>query len=328
MSSEVPTQLRSAARTALNLFLWIAAILVLIYLLSGIYSVANNEVAVHQRFGRIVNAHVEPGIHFALPWPIDSISKVPTRVDSETILDFSQNFTLDREGTITFSTLTGLGTYVITADNNLVNLECVIQYEVVDPRDYLFNLGEATEDTAGGVKRFLIEMTCTTLIHCFARRGVDEALTSWEPIVAYVKKELQDRLNEIGSGLAVTFVEIRALKPPARVQEFFNDVINAKIDMQKAINDAESYQNEEIPAAEGRAARLRASAEGIRAEVEEKARGEADRFLSILDEYQKSPDLTRYRLYMETIREILVTVENSYIVDTARTGAATLKLLK
>jgi membrane protease subunit HflK len=329
MTKAVPQQLRSAARTVLNLFLWILGILLVIYLFSGTYSIANNEVGVLQRFGKIIDPNVRPGIHLALPWPIDRVNKVPMpKVERIHIQDFSQNFTFGVEG-LSFTSLTGLGTYGITGDNNLVNLECVLQYEVSDPVAYLFNLGDSVQTVERSTKRFLTEMACNTILHCLSEMGVDEALTNWERIVFYVKEELQRRLDDLESGLDVTFVEIKELRPPARVQEYFTDVVTATIDKKRAIKEAETYYEVEKSAAKGRAARLLAEGEAYYNERVQKAQGEAERFLKLHSEYRKDRELTRYRLYMESIQEILAAVERSYIMDTTTAGKpALIKLLK
>jgi membrane protease subunit HflK len=210
-----------------------------------------------------------------------------------------------------------------------VNLECVLQYEVRDPEAYLFNLGDGVATVETSTKRFLTELACNTILHCLSGIGVDEVLTNWERIVTYVKRELQQRLDDLDSGLVVTFVEIKELRPPARVQEYFSDVVTASNDKERAIQEAESYRNEEIPSAKGRAARLRAEGEAYYTEVTNNAKGEADRFLKLYSEYRKDKELTRYRLYMEAVQEVLATVERSYIMDTTSSGKpALIKVLK
>jgi membrane protease subunit HflK len=312
-------ELRSAVQRTLVLFFLIAVVLVILYFCSGIYSVENNEVGVHQRFGKIIQPNVRPGIHYALPWPFDRVDKVPTRVERIHIQDFSQAYSLG-EGGLTFSSLTGLGTYAITGDNNLLNLECILQYEVVDPVAYLFNLGERVEKAGSTAKIFLRELTCNAMLHCLTRMGVDEAFLGWEFIVTRVKREVQDRLTDLDCGLAVTFVEIKELKPPTRVQEYFDDVINAKIDKDKAIKEAEAYAGEEIPAARGRAKRLITESQAYYDKAVQSAEGEADRFLRQYSEYRKDKKQVRYRLYMETVQEVLASVERSFIVDTRSGG--------
>ncbi len=323
MSKMVPDQFKTAARTSANMLLWITAVLIVIYLVSGVYSVANNEVGVLQFFGKIVDPAVKSGIHYALPWPFYRIDRVPTRKVAKLLIeDFSQS---EFGAPNPFTYITGLNTYAVTGDNNLINLACVVQYKIDDPVAYLFNLRanlpktdkSRLQEADLSVKLFLKEMACSTLLDCLSRLSVDHALTNRDAIVSYVKKRLQNRLDAIDSGLAVLFVEIKGLKPPMDVQEYFADVIKAQNDKIKAIRDAESYYNEELPAAKGRAARLLAEGEAYYSKTVLTSKGEANRFLKQLGEYQKDRALTRYRLYMEAIQEILPMVGAYHIVDTS-----------
>lgn len=326
MSNSIAGQLKSAARTTLNFSLIIIGLLLLLYLFSGSYTVANNERGVLLRFGKIVESNVPPGFHFAFPRPIDQVYKVPfPKVESVEIMDFSDLFPIGDKGH-SFKSLTGVGSYLISGDNNLVNLECVLRYEVVDPAAYLFHLGERVETSSGAARRFLIEMACHTLVHCLARMGVDDILTNWDRIVTRVKKELQARLDELNCGLAVTFVEIKALNPPRQVQSYFDDVINAKIDRKRTIDDAESYRNQEIPAARGRAERIASEAEAHYNEVVQKAEGETERFLKQLSEYRKNPTTNRRRLYNEAMKEVFGSVGRLDLIDSGGADAPPVKI--
>jgi len=282
-----------------------------------------------------VNPRVLPGIHYALPYPFHHVDRVPVRkVERLTVDDFSQE---SDSGPNPFTLVTGLNTYAVTGDDNLVNLACVIQYKVEDPVAYLFNLradafrpggSSAAALSASTGKTFLREMACNTLLHCIAGMGVDQALTNRDSIVTCVKQGLQDRMDAVNSGLTVLFVEIKGLKPPAPVQQYFADVIKAKNDKVKAVREAESYRNEELPAAQGRAARLLAEGEAYYTRTVERARGDAERFLKRLEEYRKNRELTRYRLYMETLQEILPALGSYHVVDTRRGRAARIRLVR
>ncbi len=322
MSRLLPIQLRSAIRDTGNLLLWLTAVLVILYVLSGLYSVANNEIGVLLRFGKVIDPNVAPGIHYALPWPVDRVHKVPMpKVEKISIADFSQGHAP--------ITQMGVGSYAITGDNNLVNLECVIQYEISDPEDYLFNLEAGMEDVEATARSFLREMACISILHCLGRMNVDDVLTSWEQIVTDVRKNLQFRLDDIESGLSITFVEIKGLQPPSKVQRYFDGVTSAKHDKRRAISDAESYRNERTLAARGQAARTSAAADAYRNETVHAAEGDARRFLSRLSEYHRDREGTRQRLYLEAVREVLGAVGQSYVVD-ASDGRqpATIKLLQ
>lgn len=317
-----PEQLRSATKATGNLLLWLTVVLAVLYVLSGLYSVANNEIGVQLRFGKVIDPKIAPGIHYALPWPMDKVYKVPMpRVEKISITDFSQSYPPIAQ--------MGVGSYAITGDNNLVNLECVIQYEVNDPEDYLFMLAAGREDAEATAQRFLREMACTSILHCLGRMNVDDVLTSWERIVTDVRVMLQLRLDAIESGLSVTFVEIRGLQPPGKVQRYFDGVTSAKHDKRRAVSDAESYRNEKTLAARGQAARIRAEADAYWNETVCTAEGDAKRFLSQLSEYHRDREGTRQRLHLEALQEVLGTVGRSYVVDTSNgRQPATIKLFK
>jgi membrane protease subunit HflK len=298
---------------------WIAAALILLYLLSGVYSISPNEIGVLQRFGKVLDDRVPSGIHYALPWPVDRVTKVPIRiVNSLLVDDFYNSFDIGSAARA-FYKMTGLASYCISGDNNLVNVKCVIQYNITDPLQYLFRVKEP--------EQMLRSMACNTIIHCMARMPVDEILTRGKQTIAnYVKEELQQRLDDAETGVGVSFVELRDIKPPDRVQRFFSDVVNAQIDREKMINDAESYRNEQIPAAQAEAARVLEEAAAYRAEVVLRAEGEADRFRRILNRARERGDSARRMLHVETMKKIMKSVDKKHLVGTKEDGQAPARL--
>lgn len=315
MTDRVGGNIRNASLRAGRFAGWILLALALVYLLSGIYAVSPNEIGVQQRFGRVVDAAVPPGIHYRLPWPAERIDKVPVRMVSRiSVDDFFHGQTL-------FNQLTGLASYCLTGDNNLVNIECTIQYTIARPADYLFRVAD--------IQNALRGMTCNAILHSLAQLPVDEILTHGKSqIEQFIKESLQRDLDTIQSGLHISFVELKNVKPPERIQRYFDDVINAKIDKNKLINQAETYRNQKIPAAKADAARLSQGAEAYRNEVIAQAEGEAVRFLRRLEEYQKAQGVTRRRLYLESMSQILGNVGRRVVVDADSDGtAATLEFL-
>ncbi len=298
---------------------WILAALVLLYLLSGVYSISSNEIGVLQRFGRVVDDRVSPGIHYALPWPVDRVTRVPIRMVSSIVIDDFYNAYGVGSAARVFFNMTGLASYCISGGNNLVNVQCVIQYTITDPIHYLFHVK--------GPEKMLRSMACNTIIHCMAGMPVDEILTRGKQTIAnYVKAELQRRLDAAETGLSVSFVELRDIKPPDRVQRFFSDVVNAQIDREKMVNDAESYRNEQIPAAQAEAVRILEEAAAYKAEVVLKAEGEADRFERILGQVRDKGDSARRMLYVETVKKIMKSVDKKHLVDTKEDGDAPARL--
>ncbi len=296
MDSGIQKHVKPALRMGTRFLTWILLALVVLYALSGIYSVSPNEMGVHQRFGKVVNDRVPPGIHYRLPWPVDRVDRIPVhQVQRIQITDFSGE---------------GKRGLCLTGDNNLVNLDCIIQYKVSDPFRYLFGFREKHGE------RLLSDAACTTLIHCLAGLPVDLILTfGKQSIERKVKERLQETLDEVDSGLLISFIELKRVRAPAGIKQYFDDVINAKIDKSKSINLAESYRNEEIPAAKARANRLIQEGEAYRTNVVTEAEGDTKRFLDILSEYSKAKDVTRRRLLIDTARRILVNIDKAYVVD-------------
>jgi membrane protease subunit HflK len=221
--------------------------------------------------------------------------------------DFFDSTDPNAESALLFE-LTGLNSYCITGDNNLVNLVCIIQYNIDNPKDYLFNIIER--------ERVLRELAASSIIHTLAGMPIDEILTSGKlELERDILALLQDGLDELGCGLNASFVEVRDVGPPSKVQKAFEDVINAQIDKKKMISEAESYKNQMIPKAKADAAAMLEQAKAYKNEVIANAEGETERFLALLAEYKKAPRVTRRRIYLETMAEIFQSVKQKYIVE-------------
>ena len=300
--------LKNSIKVTLGFSRWILLILLIVFLFSGIYSVSQNEIAVLQRFGKIKNDRVGPGIHYALPWPIDKVSKVPVKiVKGVQINDFYQSNDPSLSSS-QFFRKTGLETYCISGDNNIVVINCVIQYTILKPTDYLFSLKQPEE--------VLYDVTCNNILKCLSKISVDEILTyGKQTMKEYIQTNMQVDLDNLNSGLRVSFVELKDVRPPEKVQQFFNDVINAQIDKRKMVSNAESYFNEKIPEAKGKANRLLQEAESYENEVISKAEGETKRFLSKLEEYEGRESITQKRLYLEFAKNMFSNLEEKYIID-------------
>ncbi|MCU0610923.1 MAG: FtsH protease activity modulator HflK [Candidatus Eisenbacteria bacterium] len=298
------SDLRGSARKTGAFAVWLVGAVVVAYCASGIYSVDSSHVGVLLRFGKVIDSAVPAGIHYALPWPVDRVIHVPVRqVKRITIDDFYEKGEL----AAAFRQMTGLSSYLITGDNNIVTVNCVLQYSISDPARYLFSLKDA--------ERTLRSLACTTLIHSLSHLTIDDVLTVGKSgIQIEVKQELQRRLDEMETGLDVSFVELQEVRPPEQVQEYFNDVINAMIDKEKVINNALSYQNEKMPRAKADADRLVRDAEAYEQRVVTKAQGDAARFVSIHTEYARAPAVTRRRLHLEFLNETLPGVQRKTVV--------------
>ena len=283
----------------------IAATLALLYALSGTYSVSQNEIGVHLRFGKIINDRVMPGIHFSLPWPIDKIYKVPVK---EVKLIMINDFCSDNLDNDNFYNLTGLSSYCITGDNNIVNISCGLQYSISDPAKYLFNVRSS--------EIILHEEASRTIIYCLSTFPIDTILTYGKrDIENFVKKHVQEKMDEIQTGITISFVELKKVTPPNTVQTYFNDVINAKIDNKKMISEAESYWNECIPNVKGFANEIIEKAYAYQKTVTAEAEGDTARFLDILSMYNKAKVITRKMFYLDFFKDIIININKLYVIS-------------
>lgn len=307
MDDKINSEFRLSLRSTGSMIKWILAVLLVIYGLSGMYSISPNEIGVLQRFGKVVDDDVRPGGHWALPWPIDKINRVPVKSAQHIVVD---DFYEQGNNAELFYRWTGLNSNCLTGDNNIVTLNCVIQYTVAKPRLYLFNVDRERIDI------ILRSLACNTIIHCLAQLSVDEVLTyGKKQIENYIRKNLQERLDDLKCGINVTYIELKDVRPPSIVQHYFDDVINAKMDKRKAISKAESYKNERLPAANAQATRLKEDAEAYKNTVSAEAIGESQRFLAQLSEYKKDPNITRRRLYLDFISTMFPNLDKQIIVD-------------
>ena len=287
-------------------FFWLLVlILFFIYLSSSIYSISPNQVGVLQRFGKIINKKVMPGIHYCLPWPVDRIDKVSVKKIHRIIFDdFSENSYFAK----TYKNLTDLDSYCITGDNNVVNLTCVLQYTIDRPLDYLFRINKN--------EQVLRHMISNTIIHTLASMTVSEILTHGKSSIENnIKQNLQERLNFLKSGLNITFVELKDVRPSKVVQSYFNDVINAQIDKKKYITTAESYYNEQIMKAKAQAIRIAQNSKAYQTKVIAQATGETKRFLNQLKQSSKHPKTTKQQLYMQFVSEVWPKIGTKYVVE-------------
>jgi len=283
-------EMKNAILNSKRFIFYILIVLILLYIASGIYSIPQTQVGIHQRFGRIINPNVKPGIHYALPWPIDKIDKVSVMIVQRILIDdFSSN--LEQDSTpYAFYRMTGLTPNCISGDNNIVNIICAIQYSVSNPVDYLFRIKDN--------ERLFRDIVCNSIIKCLAALQVDEILTYGKrKIENILKTQTQKKLDNLNCGLTISFVELRDVRPPGAVQGAFDDVINAKIDRRKIVSQAESRRNERLPQANATATKIIEKAKTYKVEKTATAQGETQRFLKQLEAYQKMKKVTKKRLY-------------------------------
>ncbi|MEP3349640.1 MAG: FtsH protease activity modulator HflK [Marinomonas sp.] len=251
---------------------------------TGIYQVDQQERGVVFRLGEY-HSTVLPGLHWNPPL-IDSVSKVNvTKVRSH-----------DHKA------------LMLTVDDAIVEVGVSVQYSVQEPKDFLVNVRNPEESLA--------QITESALRHVVGSSEMDQILTEGRELLATeVKARIQDYSSAYGTGLLISKVNVENTQAPTQVQEAFDDVIKAKEDELRVRNEAESYANGIIPEARGRAQRIREEAEAYRSEIVARASGQADRFDRLYREYTKAPDVTRRRLYIETMESVYKGV-NKVVVDT------------
>jgi membrane protease subunit HflK len=308
MTKTIRHHLKETTSSLIRYFLLvIVAGLSAVYLLSGFYKISESELGVVQRFGKVIDGKVEPGGHYRLPWPIDTVTKVPVKTTHTIeIKDFSLVAGDTKENE--FRKATGLSSYCITGDNNIVFIDFLVRYNIIDPVKYLFHIKSNEE--------YLRQIACSSVINSLAGKTVDDILTVGKKSVeVYLKKAIQENLDLLNSGLGISAIEIKEVSPYKEVRTFFERVINAQIQQRELINNAESYRNENIPKTKGTVMQIEEEALGYKYEVVSRAQGEVDRFKKQLNEYSKAKNITKQRMYLDFIQQKFPALKKIILVD-------------
>ncbi len=253
----------------------VVAIVMLFWMATGFYKIEEAERGIILRFGQHVDT-TQSGLHWHWPTPIESVTKV----------------------NITKVTPVPLRATMLTQDENIVDIEGTIQYQIADPTAYLFNV--RTPQVS------LNQAAESALRESIGKSRMDFVITEGRGQIAFQVQELiQQIVDSYGTGLRVIKVNILNAKPPEAVKDAFDDVTQAREDEVRLINEAEAYRNEVLPKARGAAARLREEADAYNKEVIARAEGETDRFVQLLNEYEQAPRVTRDRLYLDMMESVL-----------------------
>lgn len=269
----------------------IAIAVAALYLLTGVYVISADQQAVVTRFGRVTDQRVLPGIHYALPWPIDRVYKLKVLETRRAVVGGeAADQTLGRNQPFQMQFLTG--------DQNVVQMRVIAQYHVTSPADFLFRAQDVELLVRGAVEGELTRET--------AARGVDALLTTDKAEVQQVAQSCaQTRLDSYGVGVNVSSVNIESAGPPPDVAEAFRDVAGARADAARIVNEAQGYAQDLIPRARGDAMQMHEAAEAYRTRRINEAQGDAGRFRKLSDEYRKAREVTSERVYVETMEQIL-----------------------
>lgn len=250
------------------------AVLLLLWGASGVYQLDQQEKAVVLHLGAYKET-VGPGIH----WNPPIIDRV-----------FVENVTQVRTHTTHGE--------MLTEDENIVEVELSVQYNIYDVRKYILFIREPE----GALQR----ASDSALRHVVGSSTMNDVLTTGrEKIAIDVKQKLIEYLENYDTGIAVSTVNVEKTQPPSEVQAAFDDVIKAREDEQRVQNEAHAYANQVVPVAEGKAKRMMQEAQGYRENIEQRSKGEADRFTKLLNEYKKAPKVTRERLYIDAVQEVM-----------------------
>jgi len=285
------------------LILIVIGIVALILLGTSVFIVDQTEQAVMTRFGRFAGIK-EPGLHAKLPFGIDKNYTVNVR----TVQTEEFGFRTKRGGSNPVYSDQANESVMLTGDLNIVDVEWIIQYRVVDPKAWTFNVNERRA-TIRDVSRSAIN----TLVGDRAIMdimGVERSAIEIEALAI-----MNDRFNEYGLGIDVIAVKLQNVTPPSGVQEAFEDVNKAMQDLERLINEGQQVYNEEIPKARGEAEKTIQVAQGYATERVNRANGDVARFNSVYEEYRRAPEVTRQRLYYEMIEEVFKDEKNMTIID-------------
>lgn len=292
----------------------IAILALVLWGLSGIYIIDPAERGVVMRFGQYVDTTM-PGPHWHMPYPIETVEKVNVEEIRNAEIGYrSGGRAQNSVGVVSREAL------MLTQDENIISVQLAVQYRIKDAKDYLFNVVEP--DLA------LRAATESALRETIGKSTMDFVLTEGRAeIAAQVQRRTQEILDIYVSGLQITSVNMQDAQPPDEVQAAFADVVKAREDRERFINEAEAYANDIIPRARGAAARVVAEAEAYREQVVADAEGTASRFDQVLTEYKKAPDVTRERLYLDTMEKVLSS-SSKVVVDLGSNNLTVLPLDK
>ncbi len=288
--------------------LLIAPIIVLLLVggLTSYYIVQPEEEAVVKRFGRVIAIN-PPGMHFKIPFGIDKVQSVPTARVLKEEFGF-RSIGVDERTQYRKDPSHREESLMLTGDLKVIDVEWVVQYRVVDPDKYLHRARDPVQtlrDTSEAVMRRIVGNSLGSDVLTEKRVAVSTA----------ARAELQDILASFDLGIQISTIELQDVTPPEMVKPAFNEVNQAEQERERLINEAEKRRNQVIPRAEGEARQIVAEAEAYRSQRVNRARGEAGRFSSILAEYRNAPEVTRRRLYLEMIDQVLPKAGQVYILQ-------------
>ncbi|MCL1979481.1 MAG: FtsH protease activity modulator HflK [Proteobacteria bacterium] len=297
----------------------VTAILILQGAFTCFYTIAPGEVGIILRFGQF-DRETHPGLHFKIPF-VEELTKVDVETIRKEEFGFRtrnpgmnpafessvslKNSSLDRKGY-------DMESLMLTGDKDVIEVAWTVQYKVNDPRKFLFevrDVAQAVRDASETVTRRIV-----------GNMDFDYVLGNREVLAASAKRELQEQMDRLKCGITIITLQLLDINPPEQVKPAFNEVNEADQDMKRLVNEAEETYNRVIPKAGGNAKKIVEEAYGYAAERTNRAAGETNRFKAIVKEYQGTEEITRQRLYLEAMQEILPKVERVYVINKSQQG--------
>ena len=274
----------------------IAVIVALIWLASGFYIVDASSRGVVLRFGKYVDT-TQPGPRWHMPFPVESVEVVSISQVKTVEIGYRENV----KNKILKESL------MLTADENIIDIQFAVQYFLKDPTEYLFNNRKPDEHVRQAAETAIREIV--------GKNNMDNVLYQDRgPIEAAMTKLIQSILDRYKTGILVSKVTLQNAQPPEQVQAAFDDAVKAGQDRERQKNEGQAYANDVVPRAKGAAARLKEESEGYRQRVIANAEGDASRFKQVLVEYEKAPTVTRERMYIDMMQQVL-TSSSKIMVD-------------
>lgn len=274
-------------------FVIIGIVLIAFWAIQAIYTVQPDERGVELRFGKPKEEVSMPGLHFHL-WPVESVEIVKVTEQQQNV------------GSRATSNNPGAG-LMLSGDQNIVSVQFSVLFTVSDPQAYLFNLEDPSQT--------LQQVAESAMREVVGRRPAQDVFRdNREDISTQVRDIIQGTMDNYGAGIAINAVPIEDAAPPREVAEAFEEVQRAQQDEDRFVEEANQYANQRLGQARGQSAQIREEAAAYKDQVVKEAEGEAQRFISIYDEYAKAPDVTRQRIYLETMENVLRN-SNKVIID-------------
>jgi membrane protease subunit HflK len=265
----------------------------LVWVLTGFYTVGPNEVGLNKIFGRYTGK-TSPGLNYNWPYPVGSVLKLPVTNRKATNIGFSvranglQPVDLPEES------------LMLTGDENIADVKFVVIWQIdpVKPEDYAFNVANQEETVKAVAESAMREVV--------GRSQIQKILTAERKVIEPAVQDLMQKvLNDYKAGVLVLQVQLQSVDPPEQVVNAFRDVTAAQQDQDRLRNEAEAYANKVVPEARGKAAAIIQEAEGYRLQTVAEAQGQAARFTQVYDQYKNAPEVTRERMYLETMERVL-----------------------